>query len=514
VVYVSWLASKAVGAAAKTWAFSGLKRGIEMKKRFFLFFPALAILCVGCSFPHVFQTQTSAPPPTVSPPVTLTLQPGTATPTPAVGDSAIDWDRIPVIGPIVQSIRALGGDALIVAIVSALLTLLVINISKVFHALTSLARWAWNGIRGRGADLAFEKEYLDWLVNQHRHLGLLPAQVVARRWGERPQYVELEDVYVRLSMSSQPGDDLWAAQYGGGENSWRRRPWIAKRLVRNLVSFVANTILLMFTVLQEEKEDRPRPEGAALPSEPVYAAGDFGLAVDKDRQLIVRGDPGSGKTTLLRYLAVTCARSLRGNRRDNDSPRLVRKRLMWSIKPFPILVCLSRHSNVTNWDEARTLIDTFLEEMPPQLRRKCPKDFFEKRLENGNCLVLLDAFDELGTPQARSAMARHIGGFLEVYGDPSNRMVVTTRVVGYEGQLNRYGFHIRTVQDLNDSEIHALVEHRYKAIGFTETIGREPSDARVIKSRLRQRAQALIQKIEETPRLRQLATNPMLPSVP
>src|SRR3989442_9499215 len=83
--------------------------------------------------------------------------------------------------------------------------------------------------------------------------------------------------------------------------------------------------------------------------------------------------------------AVTCARSLRNKQKDGDSSRLVKQRLLWDTKPFPIFVTLKRHSKAAAWDDAHMLTDIFLEELPPELFGQCPPGFFERQLKRGNC---------------------------------------------------------------------------------------------------------------------------------
>ena len=384
------------------------------------------------------------------------------------------------------------------AVFGSILTVIGFCLRQIGGFIGRCTTWTWMRLQGRGKDHNFEQSYLDWLIREHRHLGLLPAQIVARLWRDRQKLAYLENVFVRLSITTQSGDEHWAETYGHGEQRWRKRPWIGLRFIR----FLARRLLLSAFFGR-----------IPILTEQAYQPGDLGLVIDRHRRLVIRGDPGSGKTTLLRYLALTCARALRNNKRDGDSRDIVKKRLLWTQHPFPILVRLRRHGNVASWDEAKELTDTILQEMPTALRKQCPPGFFERHLQRGNCLILLDAFDELGNPEARAAMARKIAGLLEVYKRDDNRIVVTTRIVGYEGQLDQYDFAVRNVQNLKAGETRALVKQRYEAIALEEVALRSEQESRDIKQKMQERAERLIEKIENTPRLTQLATNPMLLSL-
>ncbi len=248
-------------------------------------------------------------------------------------------------------------------------------------------------------------------------------------------------------------------------------------------------------------------------SSPNDEASNLGLTIDQNARIVICGDPGSGKTTLLKYLALSCARAQRKNKADHNSPRLVKERLLWDNHPFPIFVTLRRHGKIENRGTSKGFIDTFYEELSPELRGPYPEGFFERQLKKGNCLILLDGFDELGTPQARAVAAQRIASFLQVYDHQTQRVAVTSRIVGYEGQLSRYGFRAHTVQSLHAGEIRALVKLRYHAVSLTETAGRSPQEIRAIDMKLKRRSEQLIEKIESTPRIAQLAVNPMLLSL-
>lgn len=165
---------------------------------------------------------------------------------------------------------------------------------------------------GKAGD--FRDHYLTYVIRQNRHLPMLPANVVIARWVYQRQAMELEELYTPLSLGSEGRDpDEMQMQRSLG----RRRPthWLQRQWWRI----------------------RP-PVGPT--------AGDVGAMIVAQPRLVVRGDPGSGKSTMLRYLALTAARSLRGNRRDGDDRTLVRRRLGWKQRPLPLLVNLSLLSDV------------------------------------------------------------------------------------------------------------------------------------------------------------------------
>lgn len=58
-------------------------------------------------------------------------------------------------------------------------------------------------------------------------------------------------------------------------------------------------------------------------------------------------------------------------------------------------------------------------------------DFFRRRLENGKCLVLLDALDEVSDPGLRASVAQHVTQFIDHYRRRGNRFVLSSRPQGY-----------------------------------------------------------------------------------
>ncbi|MBI5652941.1 MAG: SUMF1/EgtB/PvdO family nonheme iron enzyme [Chloroflexi bacterium] len=143
--------------------------------------------------------------------------------------------------------------------------------------------------------------------------------------------------------------------------------------------------------------------------------------------LLLKGAPGSGKTTLLRHLALAFA--------NGDA----REKLAWEGDPlFPILVPLRNYGAYLDAhrkefpDPAPMSLLTYIQQHFGQNALALTPDFFRQRLENGKCLVLLDALDEVSDPGLRADVAQHATQFVKHYRKRGNRFVLSSRPKGYD----------------------------------------------------------------------------------
>ncbi|MCY1043480.1 NACHT domain-containing protein [Corallococcus sp. bb12-1] len=150
----------------------------------------------------------------------------------------------------------------------------------------------------------------------------------------------------------------------------------------------------------------------------------FQEAFQQHRSLVVLGDPGSGKTTLLRWLALVGA----------GGPLAMHAALGNTAPPLPLLVSVGHLAQV----RASLGDDTSVTEALSHLlhQRGVGRDedslrrFLELRLEQGDCLVLLDGLDEV-----RSETSPRLMRWLEDFAThhPRNRFIASARRVGYLG---------------------------------------------------------------------------------
>ena len=138
----------------------------------------------------------------------------------------------------------------------------------------------------------------------------------------------------------------------------------------------------------------------------------------------------------------------------------------------------------------------------------CDTHFFARRLERGGCLVLLDAFDELRNKDSRDQVARLIVALPRGRHRP-NRFVVTSRIVGYECQLDSDDYVRRRIEDLDPAQTATFIRMRYHAIVESQRRAHHQS----LDWDPAQQAENLIKRLPTNPGLRRLSRNPLLLSL-
>ena len=358
--------------------------------------------------------------------------------------------------------------AILGAIAGSVTTFLIAKFGK---AITALLKGLWYFLTGQHKNRQFEKKYLDWLVQEHQFLGLIPtSKVVPDEKGYRK--TDLERVYTTLRLADADGLVVGKEQESSKING---KMYSRRRLLKR-------------------KKNIPEEE-------------QLGWLVEKEDKLLIKGDPGSGKTTLLRYLAISCARAWRAEKKKGDDKRILKKRLGWSRKRFPILLSLI---HLQGWNPDEPLLEAFKESLPIEIRDQLPDGYFERKLKRGQCLILLDGFDELGNELSRDVIADRVGGLWNDFKDRGNKIIVTSRIVGYEEQLVPYDFVTVKVKDLDNIARSHLIRQRFRAIALNEAQGETPKTKQGIEKDYQERAQALLDDVQGNDHLERLTHNPLL----
>ncbi len=197
---------------------------------------------------------------------------------------------------------------------------------------------------------------------------------------------------------------------------------------------------------------------------------------------VILGGPGSGKSTLLHYamLRVCQAGSSRGDLplhlQDAPIPFLIDLRNYVLQRATDFVSYIARSSQ--DLDDATVDADSVVNMLE----------------QKGQALVLFDGLDEVFDPDERKRVINQFQTFAHRY--PNARIVVTSRIAGYDRTaLGLAGFDHYTLLPLTLGQIRHFAGQWYQYYTLEGT---------------ERTAQGLVQRIIESPRLLDLAGNPLL----
>lgn len=259
----------------------------------------------------------------------------------------------------------------------------------------------------------------------------------------------------------------------------------------------------VFVPLKATPPAQLRPERALLEAERIEQKVPLQELLPRYPRLVVLGDPGSGKTTFLKYVALALA----------EGPAAARERLgldfdaspearPWLPVLFPIAAYVEALKENPNLALSDFLPDYLqgheLPGMGPLLRAE---------LAAGNCLLLLDGLDEVGSPGDRRRARGRLAGLVRAC--PGNRFIVTSRIAGYDqAPLDAGEFTHLTIQPFDEEDIARFARQWCRAY---ETRGGAVSAA--AKARAGARAGRLVEQIHSDANISRLAANPLLLSI-
>jgi hypothetical protein len=208
--------------------------------------------------------------------------------------------------------------------------------------------------------------------------------------------------------------------------------------------------------------------------------------------LALVGQPGSGKTTLLAHAAQRSAGTLLRS-------RLGRRRV-------PLLIALREVAGSIVADPAITLPDVARAVVGGAAGRE-PRGWWERQLDRGRCVVLLDGLDEIAQADQRLAVADWVQRKITTH--PDDHFVVTSRSFGLPAPLTAQA-DVLVVRPFTAEQVQLFIDRWSLAAERHATGAAGRTARRAVRLRARESAARLSSLLQEHSALRDLATNPLL----
>lgn len=221
------------------------------------------------------------------------------------------------------------------------------------------------------------------------------------------------------------------------------------------------------------------------------------------QHLAIIGPPGSGKTTLLKHIVLTLVAQMK------YYPRSLRVKIPRKV---PILLFLRDHIQaIVEQREQReqqeqqtfSLVDAIHDHLKKWGQPQPPIEWFQRHLNKGRCLIMLDGLDEVADPTKR----RIVMGWVEkqMVANHQNCFIVTSRPGGYRRNPIS-SMTVLEVRPFTREQVEHFIHKWYLA---NEIMSKQKDDPGV-HMRARTEAIALLQKLRTEPALYALTVNPLL----
>jgi formylglycine-generating enzyme required for sulfatase activity len=219
----------------------------------------------------------------------------------------------------------------------------------------------------------------------------------------------------------------------------------------------------------------------------------------KEPRLFIKGAPGSGKTTLLRLIANSLCRKILGEEVKFN---------FFNSPVIPVLIHVGKLSRYMDKcgerkdfaypetsDSPEWLLH-YLESESRSFKWKISAHKFQKELEQGRCIILLDGLDEAPNKEMREQISGFALNVSKVY--PKCQIVMTVRSQAISDKILPDGFHVFEIAPFDDSAIDNFLDKWCAAL-----YGDVPERSRQHKDELKE-------ALKSRPRIYRMARTPVM----
>ena len=212
------------------------------------------------------------------------------------------------------------------------------------------------------------------------------------------------------------------------------------------------------------------------------------------QQLAIVGAPGSGKTTLLEHITLILA----GNARE--------RKLLKAPHRLPILIKLREHTKRFEALDTLKLTDLIEDSLSGiQEAERPPAIWFERKLNAGKCIVMLDGLDELGQA-SRPQVVTWIEQQMNVL-YANCVFIITSRPGGFTNSRLKAQA-VFTILPLTFLQVKTFIHNWYLQTECRRDQGQK--DRHVPEMRAQEGTNHLLSVLEKRPTIAELTVNPLL----
>ncbi len=220
--------------------------------------------------------------------------------------------------------------------------------------------------------------------------------------------------------------------------------------------------------------------------------------IGNDRCIVILAPPGSGKTTLLQHITLTYAqKSHHKDKNKRKAPNFI-----------PVLLRLRDVREQLIKQKPPSLNELIREEvkrLPSCKQLNPPPNWFEERLRNGKCLVMLDGLDEVTKKAERSQVSRWVSEQMRNYSQAT--FILTSRPHGYQREiLGEQVDRVLAVQPFTLSQMKRFIHKWYEQTEVNQQRRNTPA----VRQEAEEKAKDLIEALLQNPAIRKMASNPLL----
>ena len=328
----------------------------------------------------------------------------------------------------------------------------------------------------------------------------------------RDRYLPMQKLYVRLKADERTSEERKA-----GEE-------LAKRHIKaNLASKGGdNSSKTPASIIEEhlkkmtEVEQLPNEASAHFSATPASDALED--IFQKNRFLVVRGDPGSGKTVLCWKIAASMEAAWREGF-ESRSPKGARKITEFGLARLPILISIRDYAKACRMQNHPVPLEDFIgrhfarEDSELSVDPSSFNGFLMEQIASGRAIILLDGLDEVPAmdryrivESIQNFLGDHIlKGMEESKDDPGNtggnQLLITSRLAGYElAPITDNSFRHFIIRPFDEQAIEDHCRHWAEMVFRPRTPNFGSLGDALVAALLR----------ESNPAIRDLARNPLL----